>query len=476
VHPLLLPILLSLLTLPLPVHGGSILDPELIWDQYGLYDGDEYGYAVAGAGDVDGDGWDDFLVGAPGYYVDLLRQGSVWLYRGSPGSFDPIPVWTTAGGEQGSRYGAALSTAGDVDGDGYADILVGAPHFGRAPENVSQEGRAYLYLGSHQGLATSPAWTFGGGQQSAHLGYSVASAGDIDADGFADVIVGARLYSDTLNNEGAAFVFHGSDSDAGLPTAPNLVLAGGAVGATFGHAVASAGDVNDDGYDDVLVGAPQYPVGGIAVGAAFLFLGSDAGLVADPAWTFFGEQADARFGTSVAAAGDLNHDGFDDVVVGAPLYDDVVENVGAVFVFLGSAQGLGATPDQIIATGGANANLGHDIAPLGDVSGDGRDDIIVGAPRLTNDQPEEGSVLIFGGTSAGLLPTPLWQVYGEKAETLFGQAVAGVGHIQGDGSPGFAIGAPAYFKFEKTKVGRAYLYQVSPDELPIRAHIPIVLK
>ena len=410
------------------------------------------------------------IVGSRRYQSTVYREGVAMLFHGSPGGVGAWPLWTTGSGQSGARYGSSVASAGDVNGDGYADVLVGAEEY---TNDYSGEGRAYLYLGSPIGLSGLPDWTFDGGQKGAFLGTAVASAGDVNGDGYDDVIVGARLYSGDYNNEGAAFIFYGSPD--GLSPAPDLVLLGGRAGATFGHSVASAGDVNGDGYDDVLVGAPQYSDGLPAAGAAFLFYGSPAGLNPTPGWTFVADQAGVRLGTSVAGVGDLNGDGFADVVVGAPLYDDgLLENAGAVWVFLGSPAGLDPTPHQILTGDVPGSQFGYSVAPLGDVSDDTFADIIVGAPYLSDDQFAEGAALIFCGSPSGLIPTPAWRGFGNKAETLYGHSVASAGDVNGDGLPDFAVGAPTH-RISRRIVGRAYLYEISLGERPFRLFVPMVL-
>src|SRR5439155_4465222 len=184
----------------------------------------------------------------------------------------------------------------------------------------TDEGRAFVFLGSASGLASTPAWTAESDQASADFGASVATAGDVNGDGYADVIVGAHLYDNGQSNEGRAFVFLGSAS--GLASTPAWTAESNQANADFGVSVATAGDVNGDGYSDVIVGAPLYDNGQTDEGRAFLYLGSASGLSASPAWTAESDQAGAQFAASVASAGDVNGDGFDDVLVGAPLFDN----------------------------------------------------------------------------------------------------------------------------------------------------------
>jgi hypothetical protein len=466
--------LLALLCGPLPAASSSgTVDapfaPVLTWSEEGEQIGGEYGYSVAGAGDVDGDGYDDLLVGAARYEQAVYREGVAMIFHGSAGGLNSWPVWTTGSRQTGARYGSAVGPAGDVNGDGYADVLVGAHRYNASQ---SEEGRAYLFLGSAIGLSGTPAWTFDGDRPYAHLGFSVAGAGDINADGYDDVVIGARWYADEYDYQGAAFVFYGSAS--GPASLPDLILTGSQPGATFGYSVAAAGDVDHNGYADVLVGAPQYANGEEEEGAAFLFYGSPAGLVATPGWSFEGDQPGAEFGTSVASAGDVNGDGFPDVIIGAQLYDGALPDVGAVFVFLGSAQGLNSTPHQILEGDRANTSFGFSVAPLGDVDGDGHDDVAVGAPLFSDDQSAEGAVFVFVGSSAGLGATPAWRGCGDKADTRFGHIVSSAGDVDGNGVQDLTVGAPDY-RHNTDILGRAYLYQISVQEVPFRLYVPVVL-
>ncbi|MBK7434211.1 MAG: FG-GAP repeat protein [Chitinophagaceae bacterium] len=176
------------------------------------------------------------------------------------------------------------------------------------------------------------------------MGISVAAAGDVNGDGYSDVIDGAYFYSNGQSNEGAAFVYHGSA--AGLSLSPNNTPDDAdQFAAQFGISIASAGDVNGDGYSDVIIGAWQYDDGLVDEGRAFVYHGSATGLSATPNSTpDDADQTNANFGISVASAGDVNGDGYSDVIIGAYQYDDGFVDEGRAFVYHGSATGLSASP------------------------------------------------------------------------------------------------------------------------------------
>ena len=165
----------------------------------------------------------------------------------------------------------------------------------------------------------------------ASLGWSVASAGDVNGDGFDDVIVGAPWYSNGQTNEGAAFVYHGRK--AGLETAANWRLESDQAISYFGWSVSTAGDVDADGFDEVIVGADRYDNGQENEGAAFVYHGSALGLKTTSGWMGESNQEYGYYGGSVATAGDVNKDGHSDVLIGAPSYDTEENNEsGAVFL------------------------------------------------------------------------------------------------------------------------------------------------
>src|SRR5262245_1217833 len=241
-----------------------------------------------------------------------------------------IPDWKVESDQAGAQFGT-VSSAGDVNGDGYDDVIVGAATFENGEPN---EGAAFVYLGSASGLMTTPSWTAEGNQAGARFGYPVAGAGDVNGDGFDDVIVGAQQYDNGETDEGGAFVFMGSST--GLSSSPIWVTEGNQADAWYGHWVASAGDVNGDSYGDVIVGAPKFTNGEAAEGRAYVYLGSSTGLAATPVWTAESDQAGAWFGECVASAGDVDDDGFSEIIVGSSFFDGGESNEGRAFLYMGS--------------------------------------------------------------------------------------------------------------------------------------------
>ena len=173
-----------------------------------------------------------------------------------------------------------------------------------------------------------------------------------------------------------------------------------------------------DGYADVIVGAPLYDNGQEDVGRAFVYYGSESGLGSTPAWTAESDQEASAFGYSVSTAGDVNGDGFADVIVGAPQYDNGQVWQGRAFVYYGSESGLATTSAWTAESDQAEAWFGLSVSTAGDVNGDGYADVIVGAPAQS---PGEGRIFVYYGSSSGLNISPAWTVEGNQVVAFFGK-------------------------------------------------------
>jgi hypothetical protein len=318
------------------------------------------GHSVAGAGDVNGDGYADVIVGAPNYTEvsddEVMTPGAAFIFLGSPTGIDDgfageaDTKLEAPFNQGGSLFGFSVAGAGSVNDDVYADVIVGAPFYDAVPEDPKEfvnVGAAFIFLGSGTGIPDGSPDTAATqliaapDEVNMFFGYSVAGAGDVDNDGYTDVIVGAPRYDAGEPEEGAAFVFLGSPTgiDDGGPSTAASRLESDQDGAKMGQSVAGIGDINGDDFADVIVGAYRYDAGETEEGAAFVFLGSDSGIVANgnPANADVQLESDqpwAWLGWSVAGAGDVNGDGAPDTIVGAPDYDAGQVREGAAFVFL----------------------------------------------------------------------------------------------------------------------------------------------
>lgn len=309
-----------------------------------------FGTSVSSAGDVNGDSYIDAIIGAP-----TLNTASVYHSTGSTLASTVTTTITSPAGV--TRFGASVASAGDVNGDGYGDVLVGAPG----------SNRAFLYYGSATGVNVASSVSLTPTGSASNFGVSVAGIGDVNADGFADIAVGT---------DGASIVYVWYGGATGLGATPTGISApSGANG--FGRAVAGAGDVNGDGYPDVIVGAYNSAT-------AYIFLGGRTGLNTAPATALSG--GGSLFGISVDGIGDSNGDGFGDVVVGAPGAD-------RAYVFFGTASGTALTPSVTFTPTYAGYTFGTAVSGIGDYNNDGYGDFVVSSLNR--------SVQIYRGSATG---------------------------------------------------------------------------
>jgi hypothetical protein len=392
-----------------------------------------FGYPVSAAGDVNGDGCDDVIVGAHTEDTDTTDAGRAYVVSGCTGQ--TLPPLKSPNAEFQGYFGYSASGAGDVDGDGYDDLIVGAY---QEDADSTDAGRAYVFsgqTGSEIYTLVSPNEERGG-----YFGASVSGAGDVNSNGHDDMIVGASLHGPTcdyVGGEDRAYIFSGQNGEViHTLVSPNEQPAG-----SFGSLVSRAGDVNKDGYDDVIVGAWREAPGNSPweAGRAYVFSGQTGDTLyglASP-----NEEGQGHFGCSVDCAGDVNADGHPDVIVGADLEGPPgsPQYAGRAFVFDGPTGALLHT--LVSPNEEALGVFGFWVSGAGDVSDDGYDDLLVGAfvedPGAS--PADAGRAYVFSGQTGDWmveLASP-----NETDHADFGISVAGVGDMNGDGRSDVVVGA-----------------------------------
>lgn len=436
---LLLTIPASLCFVAIP---SAVAQPELLATWEGLEAAEQFGVALTIGGDANGDGRADLAVGASTNDENGESAGkvSIFLGRATPAATPDLELF----GAPGSFFGSSVAWAGDINGDAFDDLLVGAFRDDEAGTNA---GKAYLFLGGDPMDGTADL-TITGPAAGAYFGQSVAGAGDLNGDQIADFAIGAPR-----TPAGTVYLFFGADPP---DATADLVLDGFVEGDRFGESLAGVGNADSIAGDDLLVGAPRASTTHIWQGEIYLFSGG-AALDAHADWTFRDEDAGAHLGTSVAAAGDLNGDGAPDLLAGAP-YRNVgsLVDAGRAYLFYGGSQ-LDADADLLIEGSTEQENLGQSVAGCGDVTANGFGHVLIGAPGFDDVRMDIGRIVIVPGGDPPQ-PDEFMEFLGEDTNDQYGFAVAGgapgtVASFCGSAWPDIVAGAWGY-----GSGGKCYLY------------------
>ena len=500
----------------------SALDGTNGYRIFGAPGGASLGAAGAGIGDINGDGTDDFIVAAPdqgqGVAYVIYGGASVGPTGFDVNSLDGSNGFTITGlgsGLIGAQFGFSVASAGDLNGDGINDFILGAPQGGTVGQTAMPVGEAFVIFGSgsnfpanldltsldgtngfriHGRLSGNPTGDWG-------TGTHVEGAGDVNGDGIDDVLVSAPGNLE-LGIPGAAFVIYGTvsgfASDLNLDTltpAQGLILSGGSLPRFTGVNAFAIGDVNGDGINDIAVGITDSD----GTGASFSFdgevrvvYGRASGFTAPfdlstidgtNGFVINAAQTANNFGGNIAGLGDINGDGLDDFIIGAPFDDNAVGlSSGVAYVVYGgtslpgvfSVASLNGTNGFAINGVGNFDSLGRSVANVGDFNGDGINDFVIGAPFADpNGTSNAGQTyLIFGGQSGSFPVLELetldlsqgFALFGIDGSDFSGRSVTGAGDVNGDGFDDLLIGAPGASNAYYSSDGESYIvYGFNPN-------------
>lgn len=408
--------------------------------------------------DVNGDGYADVAVGAP----RAEGLGRVDVFLGRSAGIAMSPDVSLRGAAIGDYFGRSVSSAGDLNGDGYVDLVVGAD--GEDPSRRMDAGTASVFYGGALGLSTRASLVLEGTNAGDGFGWSVSGAGDLNHDGFSDLIVGAPLADRAAGADaGVVSVYYGGPT--GLAMVPGRVLVG-TLDSRFGFSVSSAGDVNADGFAEIVVGANGDGLAGPMAGAVAIFHGSSSGIPALPSLVLPGREG--WFGFTVSGAGDANGDGFADIAAGE-LLDSPGGRVsaGSVSIFHGSAAGVAASAARRLEGMSAGDYFGSSVSWAGDTNADGFTDLVVGAASASRGPfTANGLALVFFGRASGLESVAARIFEGAASEDVLGQSVRGVGDTNGDGFSDFAIGAPGVDITGNPNLGTVGVFHGTSGALP----------
>jgi len=471
-----------------PVLQLSSLDGSNGFRLDGVAAGDQSGWSVSGAGDINGDGIDDLIIGANRADNNGSDSGSSYVVFGNQDGFSSTLNLSSLDGSNGFRLdgvtafdfsGHSVSGAGDINGDGIDDLIIGA---NRADNNGFGSGSSYVVFGRQDGFSStlnlssldgSNGFRLDGAASGNDSGDSVSSAGDINGDGIDDLIIGAPSADNNSRDSGSSYVVFGSQ-DGFSPTLDLSSLDGsngfrldGAVAFDdSGDSVSGAGDINGDGIGDLIIGAPGANNDGSRSGSSYVVFGSQndfsptlnlSSLDGNNGFRLDGAARLGQSGFSVSGAGDINGDGIDDLIIGAFRADNNVSDSGSSYVVFGSQDDFSPTID-LSSLDGSNgfridgaARLGQSgfsVSGAGDINGDGINDLIIGAFRA---ELSSGSSYVVFGSQNGFSPTiDLSRLDGSNGFRLAGAvlgdisgfSVSSAGDINGDSIDDLIIGAP----------------------------------
>ncbi len=469
----------SFFTIPVPALPGKDTNLDIASSSSFLGEGinNYFGSYCKIIKDINGDGYDDILISADNADGGATSSGVVYLFFGSPNGWpkDTSASKANASFQSNTSYeflGRAIASVGDVNGDGLDDIVIGDPYFNW------WDGKAGLFFGKRSGwhlnTTLDDADVVFNSTLKTQLGYSIDGVGDVNRDGYDDFIISAPKYSGIYSNQGITYLIAGKAHWSKNESVDNIALSsfeGENGNDQAGEMVSAAGDVNGDGFNDFLIASPQNNEVASHAGQVYLVLGRASGWqtrlsLANVNASFTGEMYNATAGGGLASGGDLNGDGYDDMVIGAPYDAQAAQEAGQAYVVFGRPSGWQMDTDlsksNASFTGINLQHVGGNLADNGDLNGDGIDDLVIGVPTTNPGTGAfDGKIYIVPGKTSGwamdtAIVTVPNSLIGQGFNENAGRGLSIGGDVDRDGLPDILIGAAQNGQVAQD-AGKAYL-------------------